>query len=286
MGAIQASFRWAYSIFQIPGGWLGDRIGPRKRSHLIVCWWSLFTSFTALAWNATSMVVIRFIFGMGEAGAFPIATRSLSRWMLAHERGHAQGITHAGSRLGAASNAAAGCLADSFAMGGGCRSSSSALIGLLWAATWFYYYRDSPEEHAGVNDAERELIHSSSGGARAKVGTPVPWRIILSSRTIWALSAMYFCYQYSLAVYLDWFPTYLKEFRGFSLHADGFLCQPADAGGHCGRPAGRLADGHAPAPNRKRYLVAASGGGRRIPPGRRGHHPSDADPRSENLCRF
>jgi MFS family permease len=67
-----------------------------------VTWWSLFTSATALAWNAVSMIVVRFLFGMGEAGAFPIATRSLSRWMLPAERGFAQGITHAGSRLGAA----------------------------------------------------------------------------------------------------------------------------------------------------------------------------------------
>lgn len=167
------------------------------------------------------MLVIRFIFGIGEAGAFPIATRSLSRWMLAHERGHAQGVTHAGSRLGAALTPPLvvwlilryGWRMPFFVFGA---------IGLLWSATWFLYYRDSPEEHRGVNDAEREMIHASSGGARAKVGTPVPWRIILSSRTIWALSAMYFCYQYSLAVYLDWFPTYLKEFRGFSLAQMGF----------------------------------------------------------------
>lgn len=221
MSTFVASFRWAYSAFQIPGGWLGDRIGPRKALSLIVCWWSLFTSFTAMAWNATSMLVIRFIFGMGEAGAFPIATRSLSRWMLAHERGHAQGITHAGSRLGAA-------LTPPFVVwliirfGWRMPFFVFGAIGLLWAAIWFFYYRDSPEEHSGVNEAERELIHSSSGGARAKVGTVVPWRAILSSPTIWALSAMYFCYQYSLGVYLDWFPTYLKEFRGFSLAEMGF----------------------------------------------------------------
>ena len=99
---ILSAFRWGYALFQIPGGWLGDRIGPRRALALIVTWWSVFTSATALAWNAASMVTFRFLFGMGEAGAFPIATRSLSRWMLPTERGLAQGITHAGSRLGAA----------------------------------------------------------------------------------------------------------------------------------------------------------------------------------------
>src|SRR5687767_12914492 len=78
MGWILSSFRWGYALFQIPGGWLGDRIGPRRALSLIVCWWSLFTSLTALAWSAGSMAVTRFLFGVGEAGAFPIATRSLS----------------------------------------------------------------------------------------------------------------------------------------------------------------------------------------------------------------
>src|SRR5713101_3374853 len=102
MSYIIASFRWGYALFQIPGGWLGDRIGPRRALALIVTWWSIFTSATALAWSATSMAGFRFFFGVGEAGAFPIATRSLSRWILPSERGFAQGITHAGSRLGAA----------------------------------------------------------------------------------------------------------------------------------------------------------------------------------------
>src|SRR5439155_12260375 len=102
MASVIAAFRWGYALFQIPGGWLGDRIGPRRALTIIVAWWSVFTSATALAWGATSMVAIRFLFGVGEAGAFPIATRSLSRWILPAERGFAQGITHAGSRLGAA----------------------------------------------------------------------------------------------------------------------------------------------------------------------------------------
>src|SRR6266853_6012448 len=101
-GWILSSFRWAYALFQIPGGWLGDRIGPRRALTLIVSWWSAFTCFTVFAWSAGSMALIRFLFGMGEAGAFPIATRSLTRWMLPTERGFAQGATHAGSRLGGA----------------------------------------------------------------------------------------------------------------------------------------------------------------------------------------
>ncbi len=101
VGWILSSFSWGHALFQVPGGWLGDRLGPRRALTAIVCWWSFFTAMTAMSWNAVSMVLTRFLFGVGEAGAFPIATRSLSRWILPSERGYAQGITHAGSRLGA-----------------------------------------------------------------------------------------------------------------------------------------------------------------------------------------
>ena len=221
MGWILSSFRWGYTFFQLPGAWLGDKIGPRRALTLIVGWWSAFTCFTSLAWSTASMVVIRFLFGVGEAGAFPIATRSLSRWMLPAERGFAQGVTHAGSRLGAAFTpplvvllmTAYGWRVPFYVLG---------VVGLIWAAGWFYYYRDMPEEHRGVNQAELELMHKSIGGPQSRAGTKVPWRSILSCPTIWWLSVMYFCYQYGLAVYLDWFPTYLKTYRGFSLKEMGF----------------------------------------------------------------
>lgn len=221
MGAILSSFRWAYALFQIPGGWLGDRLGPRRALTLIVTWWSAFTALTAAAWSATSMIVVRAVFGIGEAGAFPIATRSLSRWMLPGERGYAQGITHAGSRLGAALTPP---LVVFLITTYGWRSPFVVFgaLGVVWAVVWFVYYRDTPEEHSGVNLAEREMIHRASGGPRQKTGAPVPWKKIFSSSTLWALCAMYFCYQYALAVYLDWFPTYLKDHRGFTLKQMGF----------------------------------------------------------------
>jgi sugar phosphate permease len=221
MGWILSSFRWGYALFQIPGGWLGDRIGPRRALALIVTWWSLFTSATALAWSATSLAAFRFLFGVGEAGAFPIATRSLSRWMLPAERGFAQGVTHAGSRLGAALTPslvvmimlAYGWRVPYFVFGA---------IGLVWAVIWFWYYRDTPAEHASVNAAERNLIETSLGGARSARTHSVPWRRILGSSTLWKLSAMYFCYAYCISVYLDWFPKYLNEHRGFNLQQMGF----------------------------------------------------------------
>jgi sugar phosphate permease len=220
MSYIIASFRWGYALFQIPGGWLGDRIGPRRALTLIVTWWSLFTSATALAWNSVSMIAIRFLFGMGEAGAFPIATRSLSRWMLPAERGFAQGITHAGSRLGAALTPSLVVLVIA-AYGWRAAFVLFGALGLVWSAVWYWYYRDTPGEHTSVNAAELELLSRSLGG-RGKAAHSVPWRKILASPTLWTLCVMYFCYSYCLAVYLDWFPKYLNDHRGFNLLQMGF----------------------------------------------------------------
>jgi sugar phosphate permease len=239
MGLITSAFRWSYALFQVPGGLLGDKIGPRRALTLIVTWWSVFTSLTALAWNATVMIGVRFLFGVGEAGAFPIATRSLSRWMLATERGYAQGVTHAGSRLGAAMTPSLvawmitlyGWRFPFFAFGA---------LGIAWAVMWYFYYRDTPDEHSGVNDGERALIHG--GGAPRKATTAqVPWKRILSSPTLWFLCAMYFCYNYSLSVYIDWFPRYLRDFHHVTVLEMGFYTTlpllfgvPGDLlGGYC-----------------------------------------------------
>jgi MFS family permease len=222
MGWILSSFQWAYALFQIPGGWLGDRIGPRRALTLIVSWWSVFTCATVFAWSAGSMALIRFLFGMGEAGAFPIATRSLSRWMLPTERGFAQGATHAGSRLGGAITPA---LVVLIIARWGWRAAflCCGALGLIWATVWYWYYRNTPDEHHSVNTGERELIRSSLELSRGtQHAQNVPWKRIVLSPQMWILCAMYFCYAYNLAVYLVWFPKYLNDHRGFNLRQMGF----------------------------------------------------------------
>src|SRR6202521_5928787 len=102
MGVIFSAFGWAYAMFQVPGGWLGDRFGARNVLTVIVSYWSAMTAATAVASGAPSFMVLRFLFGMGEAGAFPGATRAMQLWYPRHERGFVQGVTHSASRLGAA----------------------------------------------------------------------------------------------------------------------------------------------------------------------------------------
>ncbi len=233
MGWILSSFQWGYALFQIPSGWLGDRIGPRRALTFIVTLWSLFTSCVTLAWNAISMGVIQFLFGMGESGAFPIATSSLSCWMLPAERGFAQGLTHAGSRLGGALTPALAVLVIA-RYGWRAGFLLCASLGLIWACVWFWYYRNTPAEHRSVNAGERNLIQSELEKCGRRKSTSVPWRQILHSRQMWILSAMYFCYAYVLAVYLYWFPKYLNARRGFDLKQMGFYSSLLLLSGTCG----------------------------------------------------
>ncbi|HEY1241623.1 MAG TPA: MFS transporter [Bryobacteraceae bacterium] len=219
MGAITTGFRLAYALFQIPGGWLGDTIGARRALTLVVSWWSAFTALTGLAWNAASMLTIQVFFGLGEAGAFPIATRSLSRWMRPTERGFAQGVTHAGSRFGGAITPSIVAIGIIPLFGWRAAFYAFGLLGVVWAVGWFAYYRDTPEEHRGVNEAERELI---GGSAKRKSAGKVPWRQILSHGNLWVLAVMYFFYNYNLNVYQDWFPTYLQQSRHMTLKQMGF----------------------------------------------------------------
>ena len=160
------------------------------------------------------MLLIQVLFGVGEAGAFPIATRSLSRWMRPTERGFAQGVTHAGSRLGGAITPPIVAIGIIPLFGWRAAFYAFGVLGVVWAIAWFTYYRDTPEEHHRVNQAERERI---AGGVTRKSTGKVPWRQIFSHGNLWVLAVMYFFYNYNLNVYQDWFPTYLQQSRRMTM---------------------------------------------------------------------
>ncbi|MFW6078010.1 MAG: MFS transporter [Gemmatimonadota bacterium] len=261
LGLIFSAFSISYALFQIPGGWLADRFGPRRILTAIVCYWSVFTMLTAAAWNAISLVVIRFLFGTGEAGAFPAATRAFSRWLPKTERGYAQGVTHSGARLAGAFTPP---LVAVMMVEWGWRSAFIVfgLAGFVWGAVWYWYYRDRPEQHRKVNADELELIRrgqeegddaahpSAPTDASAEAvaepepdETQVPWRVLFTSRNMWLICLMYFCYVYSFWIYLSWLPTYLIESRGFSILAGGvFAGLPLFAGAITNTLGGWLSD--------------------------------------------
>ena len=222
MGWVLFCYSIAYAAFQIPGGWFGDKVGPRLAMTCVVIWWSVFTALTSLTWSAASMGVCLFLIGMGEAGAFPIANRALSRWMLPSERAVAQGATHAGSRLGSTLTpimvvALVGLTALSWRL----PFLLFALVGVAWALLWHRFYRNTPAEHASVNAAELDRINRGLG-TFAKGKRQVPWGQILSTPQMWVLGALYFCYAYDIGVFLSWFPKYLNAARGIELKTMGF----------------------------------------------------------------
>jgi sugar phosphate permease len=221
MGVIFSAFVWAYAMFQVPGGWLSDRLGARGVLAGIVTYWSAMTAATAAAFSSVSFIAVRFLFGVGEAGAFPGATRAMQLWYPQSERGLVQGVTHSASRLGAAIApplvvaimTQLGWRAVFLICGGG---------GLLWSLWWALTYRNFPEDHGLVNRAELERIRGVNDKGEinpppAAKQTNVPWGVLLRSPNMWAIMAAYFTYVYCLWIFLSWLPSYLVEFRHFTL---------------------------------------------------------------------
>jgi sugar phosphate permease len=222
MGFIFSAFAWAYAAFQVPGGWLGDRFGARSVLTIIVTYWSIMTAATAMAFSATSFFVVRFLFGVGEAGAFPVATRAMQNWYPKQERGFVQGITHSASRLGAAIAPPIVVLIMT-AFNWQAVFYICGAVGIVWSAWWYFAYRNLPEEHAMVNQAELARIRGGAGNVSQAVKPSVPWGTLLRSPNMWAIMCAYFTYVYCLWIFLSWLPSYLVEARGFTLLKVGFL---------------------------------------------------------------
>jgi ACS family glucarate transporter-like MFS transporter len=219
MSVVFSAFTLSYSLFEIPSGWLGDVKGPRRVLTRIVLWWSAFTMLTGAARGFQSLVVIRFLFGAGEAGAFPNIARSFSRWFPARERGRANGVMFLGSRLGGMLSAPVALV---IIARWGWRASFVifGLIGVVWAVAWYAWYRDRPEQHPAMTPEELAQINADSGPGES-AGTP--WRALLRSRNVYAICAMYFAFGYGLYFYFTWLPTYLIKVLGFSAFGGGLF---------------------------------------------------------------
>ncbi|MDR3563978.1 MAG: MFS transporter [Negativicutes bacterium] len=224
LGAVFAAFSVGYVLLQIPIGRLGDNLGPRTVLTGLVTFWSIITGLTGLATNLFSLVAARFLFGIGQAGAFPTATLAFAQWTPVGDRGFFQGLTQASARFG---GAVTPWIIAPLIVAWGWRLSFllCALVGLVWAAGWYVWYRDNPKDYqskwGSINQAELTLITDDN---YASGTVPVlPIGRLLVSKNMWALSASYFCYCYCFWIFITWLPTYLVEARGFSFLGMGFF---------------------------------------------------------------
>lgn len=201
-GWVQSAFILSYGLMQIPMGMLGDRFGQRRVLTAIVVWWSLFTCFTGMAGSLLSLLAVRFLFGIGEAGSSPCSTGVISRWFPKNEVGKAQGYVWAASRMGGALTpfvvipvmAWLGWRPAFYLLGA---------VGLVWAAVWYFYYCDRNVSQKGETQLTADMKQT------------LPWAVILRSRQFWLICSMYFFYAFGSWFFFSWFPTFMELGRGF-----------------------------------------------------------------------
>ena len=209
-GWVTGMFTLSYCLFEIPTGALGDRIGPRRVLTRIVLWWSAFTALTGAMPGFYPLLATRFLFGAGEAGAFPNASVVISRWFPPGQRATMSGVTLMASQIG---GAIAPILVVPIQMRYGWRASFYVFgaLGVVWATVWGVWFRDSPAEKSETRPAEP--------GARIEllpVGHGFPWRMALRSQSVLAILGLTFCYVYVYNFFQTWFHTFLVKGRGFS----------------------------------------------------------------------
>jgi MFS transporter, ACS family, glucarate transporter len=232
LAIIFGAFALAYGVFEIPAGWWGDRYGSRRILTRIVVWWSFFTALTGAALGFGTLVVIRFLFGAGEAGALPNSARVLRGWFPDSSRGRAQGfVTTAMLIGGAAAPLASQWLIDrvewrwSFVV--------FALFGAVWALAFYIWFRDDPAEHPATNEAERRLIaegqitHKTAGANldelagdfpvdKSGAHGAIPWDRVIPCANVWLLGAVMITMSAMYEVLSSWYPTYLQDARAAS----------------------------------------------------------------------
>jgi MFS transporter, ACS family, glucarate transporter len=225
LGWIFSAFLVGYALFQTPGGWLADRLGPRRVLTAGVLWWGIFTALTAvvstkIAFAVLLFAAVRFLLGAGEAIIYPASNQFVSRWIPSAERGIANGLIFAGVGVGAG---ATPILITHVMVRYGWRWSfwMSAIIGLIAGTAWYFVARDTPEEHSHVSAPE--LAHIQAGRtAKSAADGRIPWSTIFASKDVRAVTLSYFCFGYVAWIFFSWFFIYLAKVRGLDLKVSAF----------------------------------------------------------------
>lgn len=212
---IGMAFTLAYGLFEVPTGGLADRIGSRAVLVRIVAWWSAFTALTGVCTGFYSLLFVRFLFGAGEAGAFPNAARVISRWYPADERGRVQGIMLAAAQIGAVLAPSGAALLIEW-IGWRWSFSVFGLLGIAWAVGFGWWFRDEPASHPAVNAAERGHIEKGRETTQETRHTAVPWSQVFANRGILTLAVIIILAAFFTYFFYVWLPKYLMETRGLS----------------------------------------------------------------------
>ncbi|MFK7766696.1 MAG: MFS transporter [Mariniblastus sp.] len=212
MGYVFGIFAVGYAIFQIPAGWFSDKAGPRNALTIVVLIWSIFTAMTGFVGTAITLLAVRFLFGVGEAGAYPGATRAMYGWLPAKERGFAQGIFHSGARVGAGFSLILMPMLISV-IGWRMTFVANAVVGLAWAAVWWFWFRDDPADHKSVNQAEAKLIHEGIEEV-APVDETIPFIQIVTSANVLLAMFQYVAINITAFINLTWLQPYIAETYG------------------------------------------------------------------------
>ena len=209
MGYVFGIFAVGYALFQIPAGWFSDRVGPRLALTIVVIVWSIFTALTGAVFTAVSLLIVRFLFGVGEAGAYPGATRALYSWLPARERGLGQGIFHSGARVGAAVSLVLIPTVISW-IGWRWTFVANGLVGIVWGLVWWFWFRDRPEEHRWTNASEAKLIDE---GIRAQPVTNAsfPYIRVVTSANVLLAMFQYASSNITFFISITWLRPYIEE---------------------------------------------------------------------------
>jgi len=210
-GWVVGAFAIAYAAFEIPGGWMADRFGPRLTLTRIVLWWSAFTALTGAVSSYPLLLLTRFAFGAGEAGAFPNASASIAAWFPAGERGRMFGVLCMAMQVGGALSP---LLVVPIQLRYGWRASFCvfAVVGVAWAAVWYFWYRNKPAEKEAVSASELSEI----GTSPAHLEQGLPWGVAARAGGFWSILLMAATFGYGNYFFVAWLHTYLVRARGFS----------------------------------------------------------------------
>ncbi|MCZ6853940.1 MAG: MFS transporter [Gammaproteobacteria bacterium] len=209
MGYVFGIFAVGYALLQIPAGWFSDRAGPRRALTIVVIVWSIFTALTGAVYTAISLLIVRFLFGVGEAGAYPGATRALYSWLPAKERGIGQGIFHSGARVGAAASLVVMPVVIQM-IGWRWTFVANSFIGVVWGAVWWFWYRDNPADHAAVNQAELALIERGIQ-EEATPNNTIPYIQIVTSANVLLAMFQYAASNITFFISITWLQPYIYE---------------------------------------------------------------------------